>query len=78
RRRQVADFGRLLIFIGVSLIIVGSIIVLAQRFFPMLGNLPGDLNYESDGFQFFAPFTTMLVISVLGSILLNIIQRFFR
>ena len=73
-----ADFGRMIIFIGISLIIVGGIIVLAQRFFPMLGNLPGDLRYENEGFSFFAPFTTMLVISILGSILLNIIQRFFR
>ena len=73
-----ADFGRLIIFIGISLVIVGSIIVIAQRFFPMLGNLPGDLRYEGDGVSFFAPFTTMLVISILGSILLNIILRFFR
>lgn len=73
-----ADFGRLIIFIGVSLVIVGGVIVLAQRYFPMLGNLPGDLNYEGDGFRFFAPFTTMLVISILGSILLNIFLRFFK
>ena len=73
-----ADFGRMIIFIGISLVVVGSIIVLAQRFFPMLGNLPGDLNYDEGGFRFFAPFTTMLVISVLGSILLNILLRFFK
>ena len=73
-----ADFGRLIIFLGISLVVVGGIIVIAQRFFPMLGDLPGDLNYEGDGFRFFAPFTTMLVISILGSILLNILLRFFR
>ena len=73
-----SDFGRILMFIGLSIFIVGVIITVSVRLFPMLGNLPGDFSYESSNSKVYVPFMTMLVISILGTILLNIILRFFK
>lgn len=72
------DFGRILVIIGLTLFFIGVLILLAGRIFPNLGNLPGDFSYEGDGFKVFVPFATMIVISILGTILLNIVTRFFR
>jgi hypothetical protein len=73
-----ADFGRLLIILGLVIVFVGAMILLAVRYFPWLGNLPGDFRYESENFRLYFPLATMILISVLGTILLNIIIRIFR
>lgn len=73
-----ADFGRLLIIIGLVIVFAGVVILVAVRYFPWLGNLPGDFRYESENFRLYFPLATMLLISILGTILLNIIIRIFR
>jgi hypothetical protein len=71
-------FGRILIIIGISFVLIGGIILIAARFFPWLGNLPGDLSFEGENFKIYIPFATMILISILGTILLNIFIRIFR
>jgi hypothetical protein len=73
-----ADFGRLLIIIGLVIAFAGGIILIAVRFFPWLGNLPGDINIEGKNFNIYFPLATMILISILGTILLNIVIRIFR
>jgi hypothetical protein len=73
-----ADFGRLLIIIGLVIAFAGVVILVTVRFFPWLGNLPGDFNIEGENFKIYFPLATMLLISILGTILLNIILRIFR
>ncbi|MCO5184005.1 MAG: DUF2905 domain-containing protein [Anaerolineae bacterium] len=72
------DFGRILIIIGATLVFSGIVILVAIRYFPWLGNLPGDFRLDGDNYKIYFPFATMLVISVLGTILLNIFIRIFR
>jgi hypothetical protein len=72
------EFGRLLIIIGLAIAFVGGLILVAIRYFPWLGNLPGDFRYESENLKIYFPLVTMLLVSFLGSILLNIIIRIFR
>lgn len=72
------DFARLLIIIGLAITFAGVVLLVAIRFFPWLGNLPGDFRYESENVKIYFPLATMLLISILGSILLNIILRIFR
>lgn len=72
------DFGRILIIMGVILIASGGIILIGLRLFPSLGNLPGDLRFERGNVRFYFPFATMLLLSILGTLILNIILRFFR
>lgn len=73
-----SDFARLLIIIGLAIAFVGVIIWLATRFFPWLGNLPGDIRIETNDFKLYIPFATMLLVSLLATILLNIVIRIFR
>ncbi|MCA9937012.1 MAG: DUF2905 domain-containing protein [Anaerolineales bacterium] len=73
-----ADFGKLLIIIGLVITLSGVLVLLATRYLPWLGNLPGDFRLEGENFRIYFPLATMLLISLLGSILLNIIIRIFR
>ncbi len=72
------EFGRLLIIIGLVITLAGVLILVALRYFPWLGNLPGDFRFESENVKIYFPLATMLLVSLLGSILLNIIIRIFR
>jgi uncharacterized membrane protein len=68
--------GNVIIAIGVVVILVG----VAVRFglFSWFGRLPGDIRVEGERSSVFIPITSMLVVSVVGSILLNLLARFFR
>jgi hypothetical protein len=73
-----AEIGRLLLILGLVIALVGLLIWAGGRFFPWLGNLPGDIRIERENFRFYFPLTTMILLSVIGSIILNIIIRIFR
>jgi hypothetical protein len=72
-----ADLGRTLMFFGALLFLVGLIIMLAGRL-PGLGHLPGDVAFKRGNFQIYAPFGTMLVLSILLTLFLNVISRLLR
>jgi uncharacterized protein HemY len=72
------DFARLLIIIGLVVVFAGILLLVAIRYFPWLGNLPGDFRIERDNFKIYMPLATMLLISILASIILNIVIRIFR
>ncbi|MEJ2750558.1 MAG: DUF2905 domain-containing protein [Anaerolineae bacterium] len=73
-----AEMGRLLLILGVALALVGLVILAGGRFFPWLGHLPGDIRIERENFKLYFPLTTMILLSVIGSLVLNIIIRIFR
>lgn len=72
------DFAKLLVIIGLVITFSGLLILVAIRFFPWLGNLPGDIRIEGEKFNLYVPLATMILISVLATVLLNIILRIFR
>lgn len=72
------DFARILIIIGLVITFAGVLILIAIRFFPWLGNLPGDIRIEGENFRIYIPLATMLLVSILASIILNIVIRIFR
>ena len=72
------DFARLLIIIGLVIAFAGMLLLVAVRFFPWLGNLPGDIRFERENFKLYIPLATMILISVLATIILNIVIRIFR
>jgi Protein of unknown function (DUF2905) len=65
--------GRWLILFGIVLVILG----LAWPWITKLGlgRLPGDLRIEREGFSFYFPITTSLIISILLSLLLWFLRR---
>jgi DUF2905 family protein len=69
--------GRLLIIAGILLAGVGLLIVLAPDI-PALGRLPGDIHIDRGNVQVFIPLGSMIVISIVLTILLNIFGFFGR
>lgn len=62
------------------LVIVGLVLVLVGLAWPWLarlglGRLPGDIHIERDGFNFYFPLTTSIIVSLVISILLWIFRR---
>lgn len=72
------EFGRLLLVIGLAIAFCGLIILVATRYLPWLGNLPGDFHIEGERYKIYFPLATMILVSILGTILLNIVLRIFR
>ena len=69
--------GKTFIIIGIILIIAGLIIYFAGNKFGWLGHLPGDINIVKNNVRIYIPLTTMILISVVLSMILYLIRKFF-
>ncbi len=69
--------GRVVIGLGIALVILGGLLLLFSRipFLKDLGHLPGDIRIQNGNFSCFLPVMSMIVISILLSLALNIIVR---
>ena len=72
------EMGRLLVIIGLAVAFCGVIILIAIHDLPWLGNLPGDFRFEGENYKVYFPLATMILISILATILLNVVLRIFR
>ena len=68
------DIAKLLIFFGVTLIILGAVFMLAGKI-PWLGRLPGDIYIQRRNVTFYFPLTTSIVLSVVLSLLFYLLSR---
>ena len=68
----------LLIAIGVGIALVGIVLRLFPSLFSWFGNLPGDIRYETENTRVFIPLVSMLVVSVVATVILNFLARWFR
>jgi hypothetical protein len=71
------ELGRWLIILGVGLLVMGLLLTVAGRI-PGLGRLPGDIVIQRENFTFYMPLGTMIVVSLVLTVLINLIGRFFR
>lgn len=71
---QYDQIGKLLIVVGAAVAIVGLVFVLVGRS-GLLGRLPGDFTFTSGNFTCVAPIATMVVLSLLLTIILNVVLR---
>jgi hypothetical protein len=69
------DFGKLLIFIGAGLVVLGVVVVLLGRANFPLGRLPGDFVYRGKNTSVYFPLATSLLVSVILSLVLYVIGR---
>jgi hypothetical protein len=74
----VTDLGKLLVFVGGTIVVVGLVLVLLGRTNLAIGRLPGDMIYRGKNTTFYFPLATSIVISVVLSILLYVIGRLRR
>jgi hypothetical protein len=66
--------GRMLIFAGVALIVIGGGVILWQSL-GLPSRLPGDITYRRGPVTVYFPIVTCIVLSVLLTLLLNLFLR---
>jgi hypothetical protein len=69
---------RLLIIGGILLVIIGIGIYFVAKTGIPLGRLPGDIRIEGENFSLYIPLASMILISVVLTIVLNIIVRWLN
>lgn len=68
------DLGKWLVLAGVGLALLGGVFWLLGHI-PFFGNLPGDIRVQTQNFGCFFPLVSMIILSILATIVLNIIIR---
>lgn len=68
--------GKLLLIFGGLLALLGLILIFSQHI-PFLGRLPDDIVIKRDSFSFYFPIVTLLLLSILLTLILNLVFRFW-
>ncbi len=68
-------FGKLMIFLGVALVALGLIMNYSPWLINWFGKLPGDIHIQNEKSTVYFPVVSMLIISVILSLIVNL---FFR
>jgi len=67
--------GKYVILAGIIIVILGIIIYFFSDKLHWIGRLPGDIRVEKENFRFYFPITTMIIVSILLTIIIQIIKR---
>ena len=70
--------GKIFITIGFLLIIGGLFIHYFGDKLSWFGNLYGDIKIVKSNFKFYFPITSMIIISIILSVAINIFSRFIK
>jgi hypothetical protein len=76
--------GKVLIAIGVASILLGGMLLAADRIpslgqvFSWFGRLPGDVSFKRENVSFYVPLGTSLLVSVILSLLFWVVGWFVR
>ena len=70
--------GKWVVIFGVVLVVVGAAIWLIESLGLPLGRLPGDIRMRGEGWSFSFPIVTSIVVSLVLTVLLNLLLWFFR
>jgi len=72
------NIARYIMIGGIVLFLIGGGIYLATKFGIPLGRLPGDIRIEGENGSFYFPVTTSILVSVVLTIVLNVIVRLLK
>jgi hypothetical protein len=75
---KMETIGRILMIAGAIALIAGGLIYLAGRLNLPLGQLPGDIRIERENFRLYIPLASALLISLLLTVILNLIGRLWK
>ncbi len=71
------SLGRMLIWVGAGILLLGLLFLLLGKI-PGLGRLPGDILFRRGNATVYIPLGTMILLSVLLTLVLNVIARLRR
>ncbi|QNF34062.1 DUF2905 domain-containing protein [Adhaeribacter swui] len=69
--------GKYLVLVGLVIVGFGLLLWLTGNKLSWFGHLPGDIRIEKPNFKFYAPLTSMILVSILLSVVMWLIRRFF-
>ena len=69
------DLGRMLVFFGGLLLVIGLIFIFAGKANLPIGRLPGDIVYRGKHTTFYFPLMTSILLSVILSLVLYFVNR---
>ena len=72
------NIARTLMLGGIALFLIGGGIYLAVKFGIPLGRLPGDIRIEGKNGGFYLPITSSILVSVILTIVVNVIIRLIK
>ena len=68
--------GKYILIVGIVIVITGILVYFFHDYLKWIGRLPGDIRVERENFRFYFPLATMIVLSVLVTIIINVFKRF--
>lgn len=68
-------FGKMLLILGLVIMVIGAILTWAPGLLNWFGKLPGDVRIEKEGSGFYFPVVSMIIVSIVLSILMNLFSR---
>lgn len=74
---ELPDLGRVLLVLGGVIFVLGLLLTFGGSL-PFLGRLPGDISFERDNVKVYIPIASMILVSVLLTVVLNLISGLFR
>ena len=66
---------RSIMILGVILLVIGATLQFAPWLLNWFGKLPGDIRIETERTRIFIPVTSMVIISIVLTLLLNLLKR---
>ena len=72
------NLARYIMLGGIILFLIGGGVYLAAKIGLPLGRLPGDIRIQGENGSFYFPITTSILVSVILTIVLNVIIRWLR
>lgn len=72
-----SETGKYIILIGMLTVVVGVLVYFFHDKLHWIGRLPGDIRIEKENFRFYFPITTMIIVSVVITLIIQVIRRFF-
>ncbi|MBV9266758.1 MAG: DUF2905 domain-containing protein [Acidobacteriaceae bacterium] len=69
------SIGRLLVFAGLAIAVLGAVLMLGERANLPFGRLPGDIVWRGRNSTVYFPWVTCLILSVVASLVLWLIGR---
>ena len=69
------DLGRMLVFFGGLLLVLGLVLIFAGKLNLPIGRLPGDIIYRGKHTTFSFPLATSILLSIILSLVLYFVNR---
>ena len=72
----IGTIGRYLVILGTAIVVIGVLLIVVARFPGLrIGRLPGDIYIERDGWRFYFPVMTSILLSIILSLILWLFSR---